>query len=299
MELKIQENDLIQLGKNKYSKNDLLACFDYFDDEKNWEMILLNEKYPFLNHLEKLSKISDKIEFTSAFYEDEQLFSIQLHLTNLYKDDFQKEIRKLVKKEDFPQLRFLISYFEVLTNDVKYEFSEYIKSQIELKLTTLENENFKLKSQSEMHFTFSTSFIEIVHIVGEDDISFITDALSVAIKLYNNNDLSRFFFIRCMKAHLLLPHFPENLNVIKGNILQQEKEEKGTSGKDGSTFKTIWLVIVALIMVLRVVRSCDPARTYHQPKQPELNEYNTYWKNQIKNQNQALEPNADLRDSIN
>ncbi len=290
---------MIQLGKNMYSKNDLLACFEYFDDEKNWEMILLNEKYPFLNHLEKLSKISDKIEYPKEFYEDVQLFTIQVHFSNLYKNDFQKEIRKLVKKDDFPQLRFLISYFDVLTNDVKYEFSEYIKSQIELKIAMIENVDYKLNPQSDIHYSFSTSFVEIVQFVGDDDTSFITDALNVAIKLYNNNDLSRFFFIRCMKAHLLLPHFPENLNVIRGNIVQEEKVEKGTSGRDGFTFKSIWLVIVALIMVLRIARSCNSTSTYHQTKQPELNDYHTYWKNKIEKQNQVFEPNTDLRDSLN
>lgn len=299
LELKTQENDVIQLGTNTYSKNDLLESFEYFDQEENWKMILLNENFPFLKHLERVSRISDKATIPVEFYENEELFSIQMYLTNLHKSDFQQEIRKLLKKEDFAQLRLLISYFEVLTNDVRYELSEYIKGQIELKISTIEKDEFRLKRQSDTHYSFSTSFVEIVHFVGEDDTSFITDALSLAINLFNNNDLSRFFFTRCMKAHLNLPHFEENLSVVRQNIAQENKIEKGTSGKEGTTFKTIWYIIVALVMVLRVSRSCESTTTYSQPKQPELNDYNTYWKNKIQNQNQVFEPNADLRDSLN
>lgn len=267
MELKSSDEGFIKINNITYTKNDLIESFDFFDKEENWDIAFLSDKYPFIKSLDTIGRINFVLKLPDSFLEDPNNLKIRKYLTNAYKETIHRELRSLIKEDNFIQLRFLASYFKLLTNEVQDEFHVYIKSQIEAKIRWIKSLNYKVGSTGKAHYSFSTHFVELAGIVGDDDPDFLVDILNLVVEIYNKNRIPSVNFIACMKAHLNLSHLQQNKQVIEDNIRSQKKSlnRDRDGGFSFSGYNIGWSAVWIAIVVIRLVVKCEQSSNNYTP----------------------------------
>jgi TonB family protein len=214
LELKATDGQSLKIGEKEFTKDDLIKCFDFYEVDENWDLFFAIKEYPFVSQFEDFSTINTPLEF------EDKLDNLHLKqfISNNYSFSLKSRIRFLLGKEDVKSLLVLTTYFQLFTDEFRYELCEFIKIQFSLKFKLIETKNYRFEGQARKCFLFKKDFTFLIDYIGNEDDDFLVECFNLIIELYNRNRISNYRYLYLMKLHLKISHSEHTKSIIKENF---------------------------------------------------------------------------------
>ena len=212
--MKASDNQSIKIGDKEFTKDDLIKCFDFYEQDENWDLFFIIKEYPFIHQFEDFSIIETPFEI------EEKVDNLKLKqfISKNYSTSLLNRIRVLVGQEDVKRLLILTTYFQVFTDESRYDFCEYIKNQLSLKFKLIETKNYRFEGPARKCFLFKKEFVFLLDYIGNEDDDFLVESFNLIIELYNRNRISHYRYLYLMRIHLKISHSEHTKSIIKENF---------------------------------------------------------------------------------
>ncbi len=261
LELKFSKEDFIIVNDKKYSKEELIQLFDYYQDPLKIGLFETLENLFDKEELENPQSIISFSSYKDDFYELENSFQVQEYISHNYFTNFFKAQKRCLKSntnQKYEQLRKQISYLFYFKPSDQDKVKSYFRNYFLAEFESMRARKFILDSNADYknHFLFSIDFIQFCGDIGNDDQDFLHEVLDVTHDFYNTFLKMQYLMVNALKEHKKLNHSIENQLNLDSNIALLDTKGSPKARKDFA-WKYLFYVGILLLFILRNAKMCQ------------------------------------------